>query len=702
MFFKSFNGGMNNRRLFTKYHIGNAIFWLLCATVGFVSYSFLSFSFQFLYELFDKDASYHLFSAGAALFITGVTSLFIKKIKPNLGFRSLVWTLFTMLLLIYWGGFLANAFPSISLYIFIPVYFLISFLLMLFVISWKRFGGIAMVTSFLLGIFVSGVSSYFYGTDFNFLAISVRALAGLFLLFTIIYLLGFFGIFKTRLLYVGVMSVILMLAVIYPFDTQTSIEEFKRYKWEKNKTVVGAEYEYIGSYRTVSRNIDVFMNSSTNKEEMRFLENGSLSPYSYPLQEKYLLSFYILMTQNRSVSKVLVAGDIPSGLINVFDNFSKIEKVDYLLVDPLYPELWSNFIHDDMFQNIRIFNSFALLKKGYDLVLLFPPCIKGVGAASYIGKESLMGLKQLMNGTGTLAIVTADGPVDNLEGMFKHIKSVGMLSGLSFTEGSNEPDNITTDPAVIKYRLLAAGIRRDYTEVKAAMDGNGIFEKHSRSDQAQGNSVRKKEFFQYLFVTTLLILVLFAFLYRKTVSLRKLLSYTGGTLMFAVLGAVFGIYALAHQRMFIDLNVFFPFIFSFFLLSCGVGLFLGLWMKLRFNMLTMFLTGSLLFVMPIVYKGFFASIYIGRNDTIIMSFLLGLSSLLIFGTKLWNDMNINISNMVQLLGTTMIGLGLGLSSAAWFDYRMLSVARTDYYFLFTALCIVGLFAAQIKFNGEIE
>lgn len=85
-----------------------------------------------------------------------------------------------------------------------------------------------------------------------------------------------------------------------------------------------------------------------------------------------------------------------------------------------------------------------------------------------------------------------------------------------------------------------------------------------------------------------------------------------------------------------------------------------------------------------------------------MSFLLGLSSLLIFGTKLWNDMNINISNMVQLLGTTMIGLGLGLSSAAWFDYRMLSVARTDYYFLFTALCIVGLFAAQIKFNGEIE
>jgi hypothetical protein len=700
---------MNNRKLFTKYHLGNAIFWMLCATVGFVSYSFLSFTFQFLYELFDKNASYHLFSAGIALFITGLTFFILRKIKPNLGFRSLVWTLFITLLLIYWGGFFANAFPRISLYIFVPVYFLISFLLLLFVVSWKRFGGLAMVSSFLLGIFASGALSYFYGDDFGFLAMAVRGSAGLFLVFTTLYLFGFFGIFKTRLLYVGVLSVILMLSVLYPLDTENSVEEFKRFKWEKNKTVVGADYEYIGSYRTVSRNIDVFMKNSSDNEEMRFLENGSLSPYSYPMQEKYRFAFYVLLIQNKLPKNILAVGDIPSGLVNVFDNFSKIEKIDYLPVDPLYPEFWANFIHDDMFQNIRIQSSYSELKKEYDLVLLFPPYIKGVGAAPYVGKEQFRRLKQIMNASGSFAVVTPNDiqmldafSHESLTGMFKQVKTISLASGLSFTEASDEQGNLTTDPAAIKYRLLAAGIKKDYAEVKGALDSGRFFEKESKANPSSKDSVRKKVLFQYLFIITLLVLVFFAFLYRNMENSRVVLSYTGGVLMFAVLGAVFGIYALAHQRMFVDLNVFFPFILSVLLLACGIGLLLGLWMKIKFNMLSMFLTGTLLFLIPMLYKCFFASVYIGKNDTIFMSLMLGVSSLLIFGTKLWNDMNINISNMVQLLGATLIGLGIGLVVAALFDYNMLSIARTDQYFMFTALCIVGLFAAQIKFKGEIE
>jgi hypothetical protein len=700
---------MNNRKLFSKYYLGNAIFWMLCATVGFVSYSFLSFSFQFLYELFNKNASYHLFSAGAALLITGLTFLILRKVKPNIGFRSLIWTLFLTLLLIYWGGFFANAFPRISLYIFVPVYFLISFLLLLFVISWKRFGGLAMVSSFLVGIFASGTLSYFYGDDFGFLAMAVRISVGLFLVFTVFYLFGFFGIFKTRLLYVGALSILLVLAVLYPFDTETSVEEFKRFKWEKNKTVVGADYEYIGSYKTISRNIDVFMKSSPDNEEMKFLENGSLSPYSYPMQEKYKFAFYVLMMQNKTPKNILSVGDIPSGLVSVFDNFSKIEKVDYLPVDPLYPEFWANFIHDDMFQNIRIQSSYADLKKGYDLILLFPPYIKGVGAAPYIGKEQFKRLKALMNTSGSFVVVTPNDLVmldnvskESLAGMFKQVKTASLTSGLSFTAGSDEPDNITVDPTAIKYRLLAAGIKKDYAEVKSVLDSRSFFEKESKLDPSSNVSIKKKVLFQYLFIITLLVLVFFAFLYRNMEVSRKFLSYVGGVLMFSVLGAVFGIYALSHQRMFVDLNVFFPFILSVFLLACGAGLFLGLLMKSKFNMLSMFLTGTLLFLIPVLYKCFFASVYIGKNDTVIMSIILGISSLLIFGTKLWNDMNINISNMVELLGATLIGLGAGLVVAALLDYNMLNIARTDQYFMFTALCIVGLFAAQIRFKGEIE
>lgn len=698
-----------NRKLLTKYYFGNAVFWLLCATFGFVSYSFLSFSFQFLYELFNKDASYPLLSSGVVFVIMGTTFLTLKKIKLDLGFRSLVWTIFFTLLLMYWGCFFANAYPQISLYIFVPVYFLISFLMLLFIISWKRSGGLPMVTSFLLGVFSSGIFSYLYGVDFGFIAVAVRLSAILFLLFSIIYLAGWFGIFKTRLYFVGVLACTLMLAVLYPFDTETAVERFKRFKWEKNKTVVGVDYEYIGSYTTLSRNIDAFMKNSTDKEEMRFVENGTLSPYAYPIQDKYKFGFYELLMQNKTPKRILSVGDIPSGLVSVFDNFTMLERVDYLPIDPLYPEFWSNFIHDDVFQNIRIAHSYSELKKNYDLVLLFPPHVKGVGAAPYIGKVQFQKLKKIMSTSGTFVIVAPsdfvgldDISMGNLSSLFKNTKTIKLVAGLIYIESSDDLSNISSDPAVIKYRLLQAGIKKDYAEIKAVLDSGGFFEKDNKTGSVGRSIVVDNASIKYLSIFTIMVLTIFALAYKKIERSRTLLSHVGAVLMFAVVGAVFGIYALSHQRMFIDLNALFPVMLSILLVSCGLGLLLGLWMKSRFNMLSMLATGSLLFIIPMLYKYFFASTDIGKDDAIIMSVILGLSSLLIFGTKLWNNMNVTVANMTQLLGVTLIGIGIGLIATAIFDYNRMNLMRVDGYFLLTSLCIIALFTAQIKFRGELE
>jgi hypothetical protein len=698
-----------NRKLLTKYYFGNVVFWLLCATFGFVSYSFLSFSFQFLYELFNKDASYPLLSSGAVFIIMGTTFLTLKKIKLDLGFRSLVWTIFFALPLMYWGCFFANAYPKISLYIFVPVYFLISFLMLLFIVSWKRSGGLPMVTSFLLGVFSSGIFSYLYGVDFGFIAVAVRTSAILFLIFSIIYLVGWFGIFKTRLYFVGVLACVLMLVVLYPFNTETAVEKFKRFKWGRNKTVVGVDYEYIGSYTTLSRNIDAFMKNTTDKEEMRFVENGTLSPYAYPIQDKYKFGFYELLMQNKTPKKILSVGDIPSGFVSVFDNFTILERVDYLPIDPLYPEFWANFIHDDVFQSIRIVHSYSGLKNGYDLVLLFPPHVKGVGAAPYIGKLQLQKLKKVMAPSGTFVIVTPsdyagldDATKSNLSALFKHTKTVKLVAGLIYTESSDDISNISFDPAVIKYRLLQTGIKKDYAEIKAALDSGAFFEKGKSLNDFDKNSVNDNVPVKYLSILTIMMLTILALVYQKVERSRKLLSYIGAVLMFAVLGAVFGLYALSHQRMFIDLNALFPMMLSILLVSCGLGLLLGLWMKTRFNMLSMLAAGSLLFVIPMLYKYFFASTAIGKDDAVIMSVILGASSLLIFGTKLWNSMNVTVANITQLLGITLIGLGVGLIATALFDYNRMNLIKTDGYFLITSLCVIALFAAQIKFKGELE
>jgi len=699
----------DNRELLTKYYFGNAIFCLLCATFGFVSYSFLSFSFQFLYELFDKEASYHLFSSGTVFIIMGVTFLVLKKIKLHLGFRSLVWTIFLTLMLMYWGCFFANVYPAISLYIFVPVYFLISFLMLLFIISWKRSGGLPMVTSFLLGIFSSGIFSYFYGVSFSFIAIAVRTSAMLFFIFTFVYLIGWFGIFKTRLYYVGVLAAVLLLAVFYPFDTETTVDKFKHFKWEKNKNVVGADYEYIGSYTTASRNIDVFMKNVADKEEMRFVENGTLSPYAYPIQDKYRFGFYELLTQNSSTKRILSVGDIPSGLINIFDNFTALEKVDYLPVDVLYPEFWANFIHDEMLHNVRIARSYSELEKGYDLVLLFPPHIKGVGAAPYIGKAEFQKLKKVMGPSGTFIVVipSGTGVMDNVSkknfsGSFKDTKRIDLVAGLSYIESSDEVSNISTDPSVIKYRLLQLGIKKDYAEIKATLDNGAFFEKEKNKELLAGGTVKQNMLSKYLSILTAMIFVVFAIVYKKVERSQRVLSYMGAVLMFAVMGAVFGLYALSHQRMFVDLNTLFPLILSILLVSCGLGLLLGLWMKTKLNMLSMLAIGSLLFVIPVLYKYFYTGAEVGRNDAAIMAMVFGVSSLLIFGTKLWNSMSVSISNMTQLLGITLIGLGAGFIMMAFLDYKRMSLLKIDGYLLLTSLCIVTLFATQIKFGGELK
>ena len=697
----------DDRLLLTKYYFGNAIFWLLCAIFGFVSYSFLSFSFQFLYELFDKEASYHLFSSGAVFIIMGITFLTLKKIKLDLGFRSLMWTIFFTLLLMYWGCFFANAYPRISLYIFVPVYFLISFLMLLFIISWKRSGGLPMVTSFILGVFASGLFSYFYGVGFGFIAIAVRSAAILFLIFAIVYLAGWFGIFKTKLYYVGVLAGLLILGVFYPFDTETTVERFKHFKWEKNKTVVGVDYEYIGSYTTTSRNIDVFMKNSADKEEMRFVENGTLSPYAYPMQDKYKLGLYEILMQNKAPKKILSVGDIPSGLASVFDNFTTLERVDYLPIDPLYPEFWSNFIHDEVFQNIKVVHSYSELKKDYDLVLLFPPHIKGVGAAPYIGKAQFQKLSKRMNPSGTFVVVAPNeyGALDdvskgNLSALFKHTNTTTLVAGLVFTSGSNDASNISSDPAIIKYRLLQAGIKKDYTDIKAALDSGGFFEKENRIKDAGNSDIKPSISSKHLSIFTMMMLALLAVIYITIERSKKYVSYFSAVLMFAVIGSVFGIYTLSHQRMFVDLNTIFPVLLSIFLISCGLGLLLGLWMKTQFSTFFMLVTGSLLFMIPILYKYFYARTDVGRDDAVIMSIIIGASSLLVFGTKLWNKMNVTVSNMTQLLGTTLIGTGTGFIVMASFDYNKINLVKIDGYFLLTSLCVAALFIVQTKFGGE--
>lgn len=566
-----------------------------------------------------------------------------------------------------------------------------------------------MVTSFLLGVFASGVFSYLYGVDFGFIAIAVRSSAILFMIFSVVYLAGWFGIFRTRLYYVGVLAGVLVLAVIYPFDTETAVEKFKRFKWEKNKTVVGIDYEYIGSYTTTSRNIDVFMKNAADKEEMRFVENGTLSPYAYPIQDKYRFGFYELLMQNKSPKRILSVGDIPSGLVSIFDNFTTLERVDYLPIDPLYPKFWANFIHDDMFQNIKIVHSYSEIKKEYDLVLLFPPHIKGVGAAPYIGKAQLKKLKKVMTPFSTFVVVTPSdyGVIDdvsknNLSTLFKYTRTVTLVAGLVYTEGSDDASNISSDPAVIKYRLLQAGIKKDYAEIKAALDSGAFFEKENNIETLTNSHVKHDILSKYLSLITIIMLTIFVLVYRKVERSRKLLSYIGAVLMFTILGAVFSIYVLSHQRMFVDLNALFPVMLSILLVSSGLGLLLGLWMKTRFKIYYMFATGSLLFVIPALYKYFYARGDVGRNDAVIMSIILGISSLLIFGTKLWNNMNVTIANMTQLLGTTLIGIGLGFVVVAFFDYNRMNLVKTDGYFLLTSLCIVALFAAQIKFRGELE
>ncbi|MEI6079532.1 MAG: hypothetical protein WCQ53_02710 [bacterium] len=680
----------NNRKLISKYQIGNLLFQLLCAGFGALAFLYLSFTVQFFYEITPLKGTYYLFLTGSFLFIWGMVFLLFKRVRKLVSFPVFVYTGLGLFFVLYVGSIFIHAYPQMALYLFIPIYLALGLLLFMFLSLWKREGGVSVFLYFFIGVVLSGPLNRMYSGEPLYIIYAVRIVFLIFCVFIGSYAVGFFGMFKERRYSFIIATVIAFVAIMYPLNFGVLLDQLERFRWQNTAEKLGPGYDYVDSYQTLTRKIDVFLSNNDSKESFSFVENGTPIVYTYPLNEDHELSFYYSLTQQKEPMKsILVVGDIPVGLTSVLNKLPNNIEIHYMPVDKLYPAFWSNFIHDQMFEKIKIINKNSELLSDYNIVYLFPPNIKGAGSFSYINKKQFEFMRKHIT-VGSLIVVTSRlFPVgvesvirNNIDGMFRNVSYLKTTNDINFIIASDDPGNVTSDPSTLKYRFLEIGVEGDYSRIKTYFENNRavVSNYFGAMDSASfDKSSINKDFLIWSSVAGfVLFLVMYFSLNLRTFSVNTWVHSINTIIMFTILGEIFSTIVLYHQRMFVDLHTSFSSMFSMFFLGLTTGIVVGWFICRKAQMDRMFLWGmGTLFILVLSWTLFMNYI----SDSRILVFYLvwaGLSSILILGTIYWYRFFISLDNMFRLLSLIFLGLGFGIISAGVFDYYNIRLMMVNY------------------------
>lgn len=681
----------NNRKLFNKYQIGNFLFKLLCAGFGALSFLYLSFTVQFFYDISPMHGTYYLFLTGSFLFIWGIIFRFFKQLNKFVSFPVFVYFGLGLFLLLYCGSILIHAYPSIATYLFIAIYLNLGVLLFLFLSLWRRQGGVAVFIYFAIGVLLSGIFNKIYSSHALYIVYATKIVFLLFCILIIAHYVGVFGIFKERRLSFVLSTLLTLVVIFYPLNLDTLIDELSRYRWQKTTQTLGTEYDYVDTYQTLSRRIDVFISSVNNSEEKySFVENGTPVLYTYPLKEEHELSFYYSLVQQKAPLKsLLVMGDIPVGFINVLNKLPDDIHVDYVPIDNLYPAFWSSFVNDEMLSHINIINNERDMLPEYNIMYLFPPNIKGVGTFSYVNKSQFKMLRKHIN-TGSLIIVTSRlFPVGientvrhNLEGVFKNISFLKLTSDINFIIASDMADNITVDPSNLKYRFLELNIKGDYSKIKSYFENNkGIVSSYFgvMDDISSDKSSANKKFLLWSSILGVaLFSIMYLFLRTRVVSVNTWIHSINTIVLFSMIGQLFSVVSLYHQKMFIDLHTTFSSLFSLLSLGITIGLITSWLLSRKITMERIFLWG-LYCLTGLVFSWVMLMNYI-FDARILMGYLVwtGLSSFILLGTIYWYRFFVSLDNIFRLLSLVFIGLSIGISLTGLFDLCGMDISIINY------------------------
>ena len=702
----------NNRKFFTKYQVGNMLFQLLCAGFGALAFLYLSFTIQFFYEITPMHGTYYLFLTGGFLLIWGILFRFFKDLKKLVSFPAFVYVGLGLFLVLYVGSIFIHAYPSIAAYLFIPIYFALGILLFMFLSLWKREGGVKIFIYFAAGILLSGVLNNMYSNQPLYIIYAVKIVFLLFCVLIIAHTIGLFGIFKERRISFIIATAVMLIVVFYPLNLNTLVDELSRYKWQQTTQILGPEYDYVDTYQTFSRKIDVFIKNNNAKdrteENFSFVENGTPVVYSYPLKPEHELSFYYSLVQQKDPLKsILVVGDIPVGLIGLLDKLPENIQIDYMPIDKLYPVFWTHFIHERIFNRIKIINNDPELLSKYNLIYLFPPNIKGVGTSPYVNKSQFNTLREHLS-TGSLVVVTSKlFPIgieniirNNMDGLFKNVSYLKLTSDINYIIASDAADNVSVSPSDLKSRFLNIGMEGDYSRVKSYFENNkGISSNYFgvMDDASFDKSHMNKNFLIWsLALGIALFLLMYFFLDSKVSYINTWVHSVNTVIMFTILGGMFSVIALYHQKMFVDLHTTFSSLFSMFAMGVTIGIIAGWFISRKFAMEKIFLWGLSLFFTMILSWIMVMNYISNANVLIIYLVCAGLSSFMILGTIYWYRFFLSLENMFRLLSMIFIGLSFGTIITETLDIYGMNLTVINYTISAWALFFIVYNMAMLK------
>jgi len=657
------------RKKLSKYIIGNTLYLSLAFFIGAVFYAFIfdcisSFVFN------SKPYFINMISIlGLSLVFFGTLITLYKRFRISTNFSEFIYLVLIFFLASYLLKFLSVIDNNFSYPIMFLAVLFSSYLLMVMIYLWKRKSGVSVLTSFGLGVSISSLLYSFYDYDLMHIIIVRSALIATFI-FVVFYILGFFGIIKSRRFFIFSTSLIVLILSFYPLKVKDTFNELSKYQWS-NFFVDDSKTKFLSTEKTSSGKFDYLYYKDFYSEHYVLAYNSSILPFTYPLgfeQKKFLL---LNILQSINFERVLVLGQAPID----FFKFLK-EKLKINSSNITYKPLNMHYLNS----NIKMFsfdiNEYATVEKpnyenNYDLVLVFP-MLDNINGAYNIYYSYIDKLKDLSN--INLLIFNHENSAINIVNKLKHyFTTVSIISDsnldLSFYILTNNRSSVTLNVDELKKRFLKFANDKEYLIYKSSLENNSLKLSHKSMKDIASYATFS---FEVLLTIILSALLLFVFVIFATVKKRKKLDNIWTYFYFVFIPMLyFYVLSSMYNNNFYFFK-YYPLSFSLFIL----GIIIGLFINLKYNL---FKNYKLLFLVPILSLAVLSSYYDILVLYISLSFLSGFIIFLI------DRESFVVNYLIEFL-SVIIGLGLIISLLIYtfINFYLFSVLMIVLFILYIA------------------
>ncbi|MBN1115342.1 MAG: hypothetical protein JXA66_08380 [Oligoflexia bacterium] len=466
---------MGNRRILSKYRIGNLLFVILSIGLGAVVMQMLIVFLKAAYVSGADGELRILYYSSLLCVLLGINVYLINRlVKKVVDLNVFSSVILSMLFFFYCVIIALNYYPGALNWFYVFFILFVSVLMVFALLLWRRKGGVAILLFFASGSILGAALNSRLVIDDVISVWFIRSVVVLSVLFLSGQFFGLFGIVKKRHYLPVLSSFLLLLAVLYPPDPGGLIREMKQRRYVK---IGEAPYEYVDSAETGNKRVDVLYDKNLSEGVFVFRENEVVAPYTYPLGIRHRVAFYTALLQHTvPVKRILFTGDMYAGFWDAMKGFYGIEEMFYSPFDPDSSRIWSGFAVPSIFNRIEPASGISGGK--YDLIVLFPPCSGTLGLYAYLDVPAFGRLTGQLDKDGTLIVFyggknrkVVSGLVgNNTKKLFKFIKRLE-TDDLSVFIMSNFRDNITNSSLELKYRLVHVYESGDYGSIRQYLDG---------------------------------------------------------------------------------------------------------------------------------------------------------------------------------------------------------------------------------------